>query len=74
MSMGLTPDRRVKASLYARFGIPEYWIVNLPQNVIEIYTNPQDGQYRGHVLHRRGDQIAPQAFPDLLIAVDSILG
>lgn len=70
----LREDRRVKAPLYARFGIPEYWIVNLPQNVIEIYTDPQDGQYRRRVLRRRGEQIAPQAFPDLLIGVDDILG
>lgn len=35
----LRHDRR-KAGLYARAGIPEYWIVNLPSKQLEIYRNP----------------------------------
>ena len=69
----LKEDRR-KAQLYARFGIPEYWIVNLLDNMLEVYTDPQAGQYRRQVLHRRGAQVAPLAFPELLIAVDDVLG
>lgn len=70
----LKKDQQIKAPLYARFGIPEYWIVNLLDHVLEVYTDPQAGQYRRHVLHWRGAQVAPLAFPDLLIAVDDILG
>src|SRR5262245_47654650 len=32
----LRPDRRFKAALYARAGLPEYWIVNLPDRVVEV--------------------------------------
>ncbi len=33
-------DRRDKGRIYARAGIPVYWIVNIPERQIEVYTNP----------------------------------
>jgi Uma2 family endonuclease len=33
-------DRRRKGSLYARAAIPDYWIVNLIDRVLEIYRDP----------------------------------
>jgi Uma2 family endonuclease len=36
----LTFDRRDKGSLYARAGIPDYWIVNLVDRVLEVYREP----------------------------------
>ena len=33
-------DRRDKGSLYARAGIPDYWIVNLVDHVVEVYRDP----------------------------------
>ncbi len=70
----LKEDRQIKAPLYARHGIPELWIVNLLASEVEVYTQPQNGRYQQHVVRRRGEQIAPEAFPDLLIAVDEIFG
>lgn len=37
----LAGDRQDKCEIYAEAGIPEYWIVNLVDNVIEVYTSPQ---------------------------------
>jgi Uma2 family endonuclease len=34
-------DRRAKGSLYARAGIPEYWIVNLVDRVLEVFRDPE---------------------------------
>ena len=34
-------DRRVKANVYARAGVPEYWIVNLVARTLEVYRDPQ---------------------------------
>lgn len=70
----LKEDRQVKAPLYARHDIPELWIVNLPQSVVEVYTQPQNGRYQQRVVRRRGEQVAPGAFPDLLITVDELFG
>jgi len=34
-------DREQKGSLYARAGIPEYWIVNLRDATLEVHREPQ---------------------------------
>jgi Uma2 family endonuclease len=39
----LRTDRKLKAALYGRVGIPTYWIVNIPDRQIEVYTNPTGG-------------------------------
>lgn len=33
-------DRDVKGSLYARAAVPEYWIVNLVESIVEVYRLP----------------------------------
>jgi Uma2 family endonuclease len=33
-------DRTLKADLYAVAGIPTYWIINVIDNIIEVYTDP----------------------------------
>jgi Uma2 family endonuclease len=38
-------DREIKAPLYAAAGISEYWIVNLLDNCLEIYRQPEGGIY-----------------------------
>lgn len=42
-SSSLDEDRVDQARIYARAGLPEYWIVNLVERQIEVYTNPQPG-------------------------------
>ena len=73
-------DREDKGSLYARFGIPEYWIVNLPERVIEVYCDPEPEEnarfgwrYRRVDRYRAGDAIAPQALPGAHIVVTDLL-
>jgi Uma2 family endonuclease len=34
-------DRSRKGSLYARAGLPEYWIVNIPDGWLEVYREPR---------------------------------
>jgi len=36
----LRRDRGLKKRIYARAGIQVYWIINLPENQIEVYTEP----------------------------------
>ena len=38
----LALDREVKARVYARAGIPTYWIVNLVDARVEVYTRPSE--------------------------------
>ncbi len=39
-------DRHDKQAVYARAGIPVYWIVNLKEKVLEVYEEPSGERYR----------------------------
>ena len=67
-------DRRVKAPLYARNGVPELWLVNVRAETIEVFRNPSGGAYTFTQIARRGDSVSPSAFPSLSFTVDEILG
>lgn len=41
----LAYDRDVKASLYARAGVPEYWLIDVNQTRISFYRQPVEGRY-----------------------------
>ncbi len=66
-------DRTVKQHLYARCGIPEYWILALPEARLEVYRDPAEDGYRSVTNHRAGDTVAPLAHPDVRILVDDLL-
>jgi Uma2 family endonuclease len=42
----LRRDRGVRKRIYAKAGIPVYWIVNLVDKVVEVYTSPHGGDYQ----------------------------
>ena len=66
-------DRVVKGLLYAANGIPEYWLVNLPEQIVEVYSAIAGGRYQEMVRVGRGGVLVPQAFPDVAIRVDDFL-
>ena len=39
---------RLKGRLYGQAGIAEYWIVNLPDRCVEVYTDPAEGAESGY--------------------------
>ncbi|HYY57826.1 MAG TPA: Uma2 family endonuclease [Pyrinomonadaceae bacterium] len=67
-------DRQVKAPLYARAGIPEMWLVNLPEEMIEVYARPENGAYRSREEFTRGQSLSSTTIPDLKVNVEDILG
>ena len=70
-------DREVKAPLYARGGIPEYWIVNLDGHCIEVYRDPapmgEGYGYRSRRIYMMGEPIAPLQKPESAVKVDELL-
>ncbi len=66
-------DRSVKLALYARFNVPEVWIENIPDRVVEAYTNPVEGQYTESRIYRPGETITPGAFPDVSLSVSELI-
>jgi Uma2 family endonuclease len=69
----LPTDRGEKLAAYAKSGVPEYWIVNLVDGVLERYADPDGVTYREQRVARSGERVAPRAFPNDAIAVDEIL-
>ena len=65
-------DRDTKAPLYAEMGVPELWLVDVRKQTIEVRTDPEDGIYRRVETFGVGQTVAPRAFADVAIAVDSI--
>jgi Uma2 family endonuclease len=55
----LAYDRRRKTAAYATSGIPEYWIINLIDNRIEVFSDPYSvaQRYRQERLAFRGDTL-----------------
>jgi len=67
-------DRNVKLPLYARAGIPEVWLANLPEDRVEAHSNPVKGVYQQVRVLRRGESLSPEMIPDLVLMVNEILG
>jgi Uma2 family endonuclease len=64
---------RLKARLYAEAAVPEYWIVNLGERVVEVHRRPAEGGYGDVARAAAGEALSPHAFPDLTIRVDELL-
>ncbi len=39
-------DQERKRDLYARFGVPEYWLVDPAEKCVTVYSDPSHGRYR----------------------------
>jgi Uma2 family endonuclease len=50
-------DRLEKGPVYAASGIPEYWIINLEEQVVEVYTQPTPDGYGLMQLYHAGDAV-----------------
>jgi Uma2 family endonuclease len=57
-------DRRWKLQMYAQARIPEYWIINLVENSIEVYTEPRGG--RAATYRKKDVYVAGQSVPLIL--------
>jgi Uma2 family endonuclease len=70
----LTSDRDQKAQLYAGAGIVEYWIVNMADEAIHIYRDPQRSGYRTlHTVSAR-DSATPLNQPTASLKVADLFG
>ncbi len=70
----LAYDRTVKRSLYARHGIPEFWIVNLSAGEVEVCRTPSGDDYVSVSRVGRSGMLEPERLPDATIPVAALLG
>ena len=69
----LNHDVNEKLPMYAAAGVPETWIMNLREDVIDSHSDPSPDGYRTTRRYRIGDAIAPLAFPDLEVEVARLI-
>ena len=67
----LAKDLGVKRDLYARAGIPEYWVMNLQTSEVVIFRDLIDNKYRAEICLNDGN-ISPLAFPDISIYISRL--
>ncbi|MBA3632281.1 MAG: Uma2 family endonuclease [Acidobacteria bacterium] len=73
-------DRNRKASLYAVYGIQDYWILNLKRRTLEIYRRPTEDDntfygfgYAEKLTFSETGEISPLAKPEAKIRVADLL-
>jgi Uma2 family endonuclease len=71
----LPQDRLTKSRIYAAAGVPEYWIVNLRDDVLEVHRGADrpGARYAEQATLGRGDRVALLAFPDVELEVAEVL-
>ncbi len=67
-------DRTMKLESYARFGVPEYWIVDAANMTIEQYVQAEEGRpYSLANLFGREDKVFSERMPCIGFVVEEVL-
>lgn len=66
-------DRVRKRDLYERFGVQEYWFVDLEDDRVEVYRL-EGGRYGAPLLLGHGQTLASSVLPGFAVAVDDLVG
>ena len=71
----LPQDRITKTRIYATARVPEYWILNLRDDCVEVLRapDPQARSYGERRVARRGERLDLGALPGVSVAVDDLL-
>jgi len=67
-------DRQIKAKLYARAGIPEYWVLNVKEATLHVLTGPSAKGYKSIEVLDAGDTVRSRSVSGLKLAVKQLLG
>lgn len=67
-------DLKLKLPIYARLGIVELWIEDLPHNRILILRDPEGDQFQTRLTASSGDTLSVLAFRDAIIKAEDLLG
>lgn len=66
-------DLGPKASLYARAGIPEYWVLDLNNNRLIVHRDPVDGAYHSVAAYLPEESVSLLSMPEHSLAVSTLL-
>jgi Uma2 family endonuclease len=67
-------DREVKIPIYAGCSVTEVWLADVDDGTLHVFRVPEPTGYKVQRVLRRGQSIAPEAFPDVSVRVEELLG
>jgi Uma2 family endonuclease len=67
-------DREEKIPLYAQANIEEVWLVDINEQIVEVYQQPTAAGYQLMQKFSCGQTLSIKAFPDVNITVNEIFG
>jgi len=65
-------DLTVKAALYARAGIADYWVLDVPGRRLIVHRDPQGDRYSSVTTYAEQEGLAPLAAPDSSLQVQAV--
>ncbi|MBE9121013.1 Uma2 family endonuclease [Tychonema sp. LEGE 07199] len=69
----LAYDREIKAKIYARSGIADYWILNVNERQLHVFREPTEDGYQSEIVLGESASISPLQFPAFNIAIQQML-
>ncbi len=69
----LAMDTKHKAALYARAGIPDYWVLDVQGRRFLVHRDPAGGAYRSIVAFSENEPVSPLAAPEASIRAADLL-
>jgi Uma2 family endonuclease len=68
----LKKDLGLKAKLYARAGIPDYWVVDLNERTIVVHRTPEAGRYTNVQRFDRWANVQALLVPEIVVCLDRL--
>jgi len=66
-------DRDIKIPLYAKYGIPEVWLVDLEKNRFQIFREPKGESYQNAAVSPQPQQMRIERLPGVDIDLSGVL-
>jgi Uma2 family endonuclease len=66
-------DRSVKAAIYARTGVPEYWVLDVNGRTLDVHRQPSPVGYGSITRFTDVDAVSPLAAPDASLPIADFL-
>ena len=69
----LRDDLQIKAPLYARAGVPEYWVLDVSSRRLFVHRSPANGTYTTVEWYSDAESVSPEASPENSVPIANLL-
>jgi Uma2 family endonuclease len=68
----ISRDLKIKAPLYARFGVREYWVIDADSHETHIHRDPRPEGYASVTIRARTELLTPLLVPSLVVRLSDL--